>query len=681
MRRTLLAIVALLLVAIGAWLALQTDRHAGTAIIALPDPVHGPDKPPVSAPVEIDQAGSAPGQPALDPSRGARVSAFSQPEERIAVHAKVRAFGRHGVRYPRVDGYITWELVHVDAAGEETYDQARADLHDDVWTLNCPVDVKLSLRSVTIEFGNRLLSATADRTSYRPGDIVDATLDVHFDEGVRIDVVDATTGAALMGVEACLVRPGLGDFVVFTHPPIEVLRGGRRLIGASPLWVEEHARPASGRPLTGWARAQGYAWRRFTVAGTMDRVRVDLERGSNVTVHVRSRAPLSPYASLNVFGCNGTGSAGNPLSSRPSAVRSLGSSTSVRLTGLRSGLAVFAVVGHARTNLAQPRLGSLTLDLEPGTDRTVVIDLDDPSSQLDVGHLAVTVPDELWSGRLPNLASVIVEGHTAHESPTNRSVTESPLHGDHAQRRNGARQLIYEGLPAGDYGVILNPLGLVKRVSVEAGQLTRVVFEPLPRVDVPLTFLLASGDPFKWVEVLIRPTGESSGHAWHVAGMLDDRGEVTVRTPAGPIDVHLRGGLGFGVIKVHAVADMPRIVVRLDERDRYEFEVAIERDGQRTAVDMDLWYGLRVEPVGGQPIPEARTSTLLPRRLIRIAPGRPRAGAYPAGDATHARVTVQGAGRYRLTFPHVPGQPSFGEHVVVVGGPESADVAIPWPTQ
>jgi hypothetical protein len=489
------------------------------------------DRPDAEHSVPVVDEGSAPQGVELERARepaehGAPVGAAPHPGERtpateppalLALEGPVAITDRDGVPRPSVKGYVEWRIHAADG----TLGERKTRIVDDRWSIEVSSDAVLEPIAVLWSDGvvDQHAIPTAELVPARQAD--GHTLRAVLEYGFALNVVDAETREHVS--EAHVVLAGRteswsGDT---RSPPEELERSGVLVDGDSPL-----AMPHLPGTRVGWARAPGYAWRRFAFSGKDGELTVPLHRGVDVDVVVHGLPPDHPNPRLVVRSLPG-GDA--PAEREPVAEVGLAPRGRATLLGLPAGTTEFQVVAAFGNTSAPSRLGQVRETLRPGPRALVVIDLDAPEVTAAYGTLDVVVRGAAsMTSRMKRIE--------VHGVDDGRPPQAHYFHGATCDE-DGSYRWTSAPLPEGEYVVVVQPGSLSRAATVSGGTVTPVEIDTANTVLVTVRVIDPDtgrrlGSPN--YAVGYRPRGTSGGAAWDEVTSRADR-TYAFRCVPGPI--------------------------------------------------------------------------------------------------------------------------------------------------
>ena len=592
-------------------------------------------------------------------------AAREQTEESAAADAtcegQITVYDLTGAAVAADKGYIDWEPWTMPQ-GEE---QSRSAIRASMWSVNARGGAELAVKRCLVSFDGRTYEAIPRNRVVKPDPSVLCVLEVDLEPGVVLRVVDAQSGLDVDGVEVVLVRASRDLYGETFQEPPESLLLGKPMLDDSPLRI-----PRMTSVVTGWTRAEGYGWKRFAFAPESESVIVELELGGDLVVEIpgsdarsKGNVVVVYYAEVLRWG---------RAVEAPLALRKVGAGEEVAFHGLEPGTKLFVGLSP-NANVAGaigPWLAAKHVVLVPSETTRIVLDPDSAANRgalddIDV-RVAAPVMDVVGTREANIFLEPVGSGASAGSWPSGLT-----RHYSEALRTaSGDHVFEIRGVPPGRYGVCLQPLGIEQTFDVGAGERATVDFgEAIELVDVTIDFVRHNGKPLKRAEVIVRPPMMRAPGSWAQVGRTNSSGVVgPFKWPTGGLVAHVQSGGGGDIYELTVSRAQRALHVELGPSPRKELAVAVVRDGEPVVLPGVFWGGIAADRIGeGE------------GKLFLCMPTGAQAGGY-GGVMSFAGATLvfDHPGEYQLSFPAVPGMPTFAPRNVTVPAEGAGECRVVW---
>lgn len=485
-------------------------------------------------------------------------------------------------------------------------------------------------------------------------------------QGVTLNIVDARTKAHLSGALVHLVHKTREAYgAAYCAPPHAFVPDDNKLRGDSPLIL-----PVMRGVITGWARADGYAWSRFAFDAESSTVLVELRQGADLHVKVKGVPPGSAgaFATAVAYRKQKTVSVQHAVpANTPLASRILDDAGGADFYGLPSGEVVVAIVQNQQRGYIGPRLGQGQIDLLPGADALLTIDLNALNSRLGLGTIQVKIARTALSQARNSNNMLCIELRGGAEIGDGAGpVILHPLSTE-MNPGDGFINIETVGLPPGAYHVSIIPSGVAHEIALAPGETVEVDFEATQMAEVELTLFRPDGQRLGTSRVEARHGTSSSGVAWTIVGGTDASGFIRFNRPVGIVDIVTTGASYPTMFEFELHAGLNKIEATVDAAPKFTVAVTVTREGNEVLLPHSFWRAIKVTPLSEGARPLARCQ-LLGAQIGGLLPISGR------GAILHF-ITV---GSYRLDFPNAPGIPAFSPHQVEVGSDGPGECVVAW---
>lgn len=565
--------------------------------------------------------------------------------ERDVLHlmGRVHVVSARGEHLLSERGSVEWDVIEAGAHARRT-----SKVADDLWTLDVASSAVVHATKVVWENARGETRFTRiDESTLEASDAFGHVIEATLVDGVRLNVVDARTGAHLDDVELVATKTmGCNDRDT-PYPPA--------------CWRdaphEAHLRSPIDLPLVrgtriGWIGAPKHAWTRFGFAGSAGELTVRLADGADVDVIVENVPEDAKEPTLRVY-ADRAGRAPDLVSTEPIVERAVVAREALLLDGLRTGRTTFVVVPDRATSFVGPRLGQVDVVLEAGKSNVVRIDLASLATKAAMGSIRAEIASETRGAALPSDAWLVVELHGGG----GKTVIGRTL-------ANGRGVELVEGLAPSDYVVSLFPGGGARAVTVRAGEVADVALSFADRRDVTVTVIdAATKQRTTSATVGFQPV-QCEATGWSPATLDPVAGVYRFRCVPGRVKVSAEFKEGA---RREAEVDVDRgeneLTIEIDSRPKPRIPITLcARQGETDVpLPTDFWYAVRMTPVA--PCTGRRTTM----RTFAT-----QADDLSANDATSALYLVSEPGTYRIEFPVRVGLRPWPATEVTVDGPPGA---------
>ena len=625
----------------------QPDRGGGMDALAEPDLV------------EMDP-GTA--EPHREPSQEATPEPTPS-SEREPLNGTVLVSGVDGGAVFPERGYILWEVL--DAEGHVLRD-GRTSIRGGAWSLD--LDLDESARPVALVAGVRAKTYPCDFDMAQTygHDEEDRTIEAYMRLGATIEVVDADTREHLSDVVICQATSACGDFSETFCVPPACIAEAEAIRGQSPLSMPERK-----GVIACWAGAPGYQWKAFAVEAQTRSATVELAKGASIQVVVEGIDPMYSDPAVILFpgGYNPNAPDGG-VPNIPLAVRDVSEGQPTMIQGLPTGPCVLRIGYTKNARYIGPWMAQVDLDLEPGDNGTVKVDVRDEQSQRGLARVEILIPRDILGEKMPRNVCVVLErpGSALNQKYSGRAL-ERYLGGEDAFE-GGVGTVEAQGLPSGDYLATLLPLGVTKRAELRSDEINVIDFAGSPgMIQSSVRVTNEEGQSITTATVSVGHPESTAGVTMReVRDMLGSDGLATFWWPRGPLRIVVTAPSHEGVIfDTQAKRHGEQHEVRLSRMDDDRLSIVeFHRNGERLTLPLPFWTGIEVEGVDGAS----------EGRLVRLQPLGQQIGGLQLHDGHGLKLHVSKRGTYRVRFPRLPGCPVVEDQAVELGGGETVALKV-----